>query len=113
LEAYERLKGTGQITEIEGKKATQAITRMQRSVSESEFMQAATEFRSALQTALDRTNTRLSTARTRTQPPAPVGAGARPSAPPAAAGADAQAREWLRQNPNHPRAAEVRGALGE
>jgi hypothetical protein len=84
LEAYERLKGTGQITEIEGKKATQAITRMQRSVSESEFMQAATEFRSALQTALDRTNTRLSTARTRTQPPAPTGAGAQPPAAPAA-----------------------------
>jgi hypothetical protein len=84
LEAYERLKGTGQITEIEGKKATQAITRMQRSVSESEFMQAATEFRSALQTALDRTNTRLSTARTRTQPPAPAGAGAQPPAAPAA-----------------------------
>jgi hypothetical protein len=84
LEAYERLKGTGQITEIEGKKATQAITRMQRSVSESEFMQAATEFRSALQTALDRTNTRLATARTRTQPPAPAGAGAQPPAAPAA-----------------------------
>jgi hypothetical protein len=113
LEAYERLKGTGQITEIEGKKATQAITRMQRSVSESEFTQAAKEFRAALQTALDRTNTRLSTARTRTQPPTPAGAGARPSAAPAAAGADAQAREWLRQNPNHPRAAEVRRALGE
>ena len=76
LEAYERLKGTGQITEIEGKKATQAITRMQRSVSESEFLQAAKEFRSALQTALDRTNTRLAAARTRTQPPAPAGAGA-------------------------------------
>jgi len=84
LEAYERLKGTGQITEIEGKKATQAITRMQRSVSESEFMQAAKEFRSALQTALDRTNTRLATARTRTQPPAPAGAGAQPPAAPAA-----------------------------
>ena len=84
LEAYERLKGTGQITEIEGKKATQAITRMQRSVSESEFLQAAKEFRSALQTALDRTNTRLATARTRTQPLAPAGAGAQPPAAPAA-----------------------------
>jgi hypothetical protein len=84
LEAYERLAGTGQVTEIEGKKATQAITRMQRSVSESEFLQAAKEFRSALQTALDRTNTRLATARTRTQPPAPAGAGAQPPAAPAA-----------------------------
>ena len=71
LEAYERLKGTGQITQIEGQKATQAITRMQRSVSETEFMQAATEFRTALQTALDKANTRLAKVRSKTEPSAP------------------------------------------
>ena len=59
LEAYERLKGTGQITEIEGKKATQAITRMQRSVSEAEFLQAAKEFRQSLESAMERTRKRL------------------------------------------------------
>ena len=82
LEAYERLKGTGQITEIEGKKATQAITRMQRAVSETEFLQAATEFRTALQTALDKANTRLAKVRSKTEPSAP----SRPSAPTAPAG---------------------------
>lgn len=77
LEAYERLKGTGQITEIEGQKATQAITRMGRAVSEQEFLQAAGEFRNAVETAINRTQGRLSRAQGRTAPaPAttPVGA---------------------------------------
>jgi len=86
LEAYERLKGTGQITEIEGKKATQAISRMGRAVSEAEFMQAAKEFRSALETAMERTSTRLERARTRTEPPVPQ-ANARPPAAAAPASA--------------------------
>jgi hypothetical protein len=105
LEAYERLKGTGQITEIEGKKATQAITRMQRAVSETEFLQAAQDFRSSLENAMERTRNRLQGVSGRTSAPS------RPAV--AAPDADAQAREWLRQNPNHPRAAEVRRALGE
>ena len=54
LEAYERLKGTGQITEVEGQKATRAITRMKRSVSETEFVKAAREFQGIIQSALDR-----------------------------------------------------------
>ena len=54
LEAYERLKGTGQITEAEGQKATRAITRMKRSVSEAEFVKAAREFQGIIQSALDR-----------------------------------------------------------
>jgi hypothetical protein len=70
LEAYERLKGTGQITEIEGKKATQAITRMQRSVSESEFLQAAKEFRQSLENAMERTRNRLQSVTERTSAPA-------------------------------------------
>jgi hypothetical protein len=86
LEAYERLKGTGQITEIEGKKATQAISRMGRAVSEAEFMQAAKEFRSALETAMERTSTRWDRARTRTEPPVPQ-AGTRPPAAAAPASA--------------------------
>jgi len=54
LEAYERLKGTGQITEIEGQKATRAITRMKRSVSEPEFVKAAREFEGIIRSALSR-----------------------------------------------------------
>jgi len=43
-QAYETLKGGGQITEIEGEKATNALSRMRTSVSEAEFRLAADEF---------------------------------------------------------------------
>lgn len=81
LEAYERLKGTGQITEVEGQKATQAITRMNTAVSEAEFMQAAKEFREAIESAMKRTNERLGVARGRAPGAAPAAV-----ATPAAAG---------------------------
>ena len=58
LEAYERLKGTGQITEVEGQKATRAITRMKRSVSEPEFVKAAREFEGIIRSALARADER-------------------------------------------------------
>lgn len=58
LEAYERLKGTGQITEVEGQKATRAITRMKRSVSEAEFVKAAREFEGIIRSALARADER-------------------------------------------------------
>jgi hypothetical protein len=83
LEAYERLRGAAGITEIEGVKGTQAITRMGRSISEAEFMKAADEFRTALKTALDRANKRLTEARSKTQARAPAGAGTQPPAAPA------------------------------
>jgi len=41
LQAFETLKGGGQITEVEGKKATDAISSMQLSTSEEEFRAAA------------------------------------------------------------------------
>lgn len=58
LKAYETLKGTGQITEIEGQKATDAMSRMKRSVSEVEFVRAAREFLGIVQKGLDRLNQR-------------------------------------------------------
>jgi hypothetical protein len=48
LQAFESLKGAGQITEIEGQKATQAINRMNRSTSKEEFDNAASDFKSAI-----------------------------------------------------------------
>lgn len=61
LKAYETLKGTGQITEIEGQKATDAMSRMKRSVSEVEFVRAAREFLGIVQKGLDRLNQREAT----------------------------------------------------
>jgi hypothetical protein len=54
LQAYETLKGTGQITEVEGKKATAAITRMNLAQSEAEFVKAAREFQDAIRSGVDR-----------------------------------------------------------
>lgn len=54
LEAFETLKGGGQITEIEGEKATQAINRMKRAQSESEFKNAAREFQDSIRKGVER-----------------------------------------------------------
>lgn len=48
MEAYKTLKGGGQITEIEGEKATESLTRMRTSVSEESFIEAATDFKNEL-----------------------------------------------------------------
>lgn len=69
LQAYETLKGTGQITEIEGKKATAAITRMNLAQSEAEFVKAAREFQDAIRGGVQR-------ARSKAGAPAAPGAGA-------------------------------------
>jgi hypothetical protein len=54
LQAFQTLKGGGQITEVEGKKATDAIARMDTAQSEKEFRAAATEFRSVITAGLQR-----------------------------------------------------------
>lgn len=48
MDAYAMLKGGGQITEIEGKKATEAKIRMDRAVSEKEYRAAMIEFKEAV-----------------------------------------------------------------
>lgn len=48
LEAFSALKGGGQITEMEGKKATDAIARMQTAQSEKAFREAVDEFQAAI-----------------------------------------------------------------
>lgn len=54
LAAFESLKGGGQITETEGKKAEQAIARMQRRVSKEDFVEASREFIGVLQKGIER-----------------------------------------------------------
>jgi hypothetical protein len=58
LQAYETLRGTGQITEIEGAKATSAITRMQLSQNEREFIKAAREFQDVIRSGVQRAQTK-------------------------------------------------------
>lgn len=54
LQAYETLKGGGVITEVEGKKATDAISRMNTSATEPEFKKAAKEFQDVVRNGLNR-----------------------------------------------------------
>jgi hypothetical protein len=58
LEAFKTLKGGGQITEIEGEKATRAMSRMKRSTSEVEFVKAAREFADILRQGMARADAR-------------------------------------------------------
>lgn len=55
MQAYQTLKGGGQITEVEGKKATEAIARMNTAQSEKSFIDAANEFKAVINAGLQRT----------------------------------------------------------
>ena len=54
LQAFQELKGGGQITEIEGVKATQAIMRMRRATSEADFIAAARDLQEVADRAVRR-----------------------------------------------------------
>jgi hypothetical protein len=53
LQAFNTLKGAGQITEQEGTKATAALNRMSKSLSEIEFVKAAREFEENIQKGME------------------------------------------------------------
>jgi hypothetical protein len=58
LEAFQSLKGSGAITETEGRKATEAIARMDTSSSEAEFKQAVRDFQDVVRAGLERSRAR-------------------------------------------------------
>lgn len=60
LQAFESLKGGGQITEVEGRKATDAISRMNAAASEEEFTKAAREFQDIIRQGVERAKGRAS-----------------------------------------------------
>jgi len=59
MQAFDTLKGGGEITEKEGEKATAAITRMSTSQSEEEFKKAAKEFQNVLREGIKKSEARL------------------------------------------------------
>lgn len=77
LQAYETLKGGGQITNIEGEKGTAALNRMSIAQSEREFIQAAREFQEVVQKGLERAQRRAQ----ELQPPSQRSGAPRGSAP--------------------------------
>jgi hypothetical protein len=54
LQAFESLKGGGQITEVEGRKATEAIARLNRAQSDAEFEASLTELRGVMEKGYER-----------------------------------------------------------
>lgn len=56
LQAFESLKGGGQITEVEGKKATEAIARLNRAQSDEEFERSLRDLREVMQKGQERLN---------------------------------------------------------
>lgn len=69
LEAFESLKGGGQITEAEGRKATQAIARLNPDASAADFRQALSELREIAQAAAQRARTRMPASQAQPAPP--------------------------------------------
>lgn len=99
LQAFESLRGGGQITETEGAKATSAYNRMSDATSEKEFRAAAKDYIDILNIGLDRLRKKAGTAYqqpTQSQPVAPVQPVAQPqpasSTPPFSAKTPAQVR---------------------
>ncbi len=72
LEAYNMLRGGGQITEIEGQKAQDAMFRMQAAQSEEDYRAALADFRSAVETGIAKIEARSETT---TAPAVPAAGG--------------------------------------
>jgi hypothetical protein len=53
LQAFERLKGGGQITEVEGQKATEALLKLDKAQNEKDFIKYAREFQENLQRGME------------------------------------------------------------
>ena len=70
LQAFETLKGGGQITEIEGQKASDAIARLNTAQSDEEFLGALQELKGIVESGMDRARQAAGVA---TQPQAPSG----------------------------------------
>jgi hypothetical protein len=96
LQAYETLRGSGQIANEEGKKATAAITRMNLAQNEKEFTEAAREFQSAIEAGVRRAREKVNNA-------APT---------PKLSVEDQEALNWANANSSDPRAAEIKARLG-
>jgi hypothetical protein len=86
LQAFNSLRGGGQITEVEGKKATEAIARLNRSQSDEEYVKALTELKGILEVGKDRARQKAAGGPTMSpgNPAAPASALPAPAAPAAA-----------------------------
>lgn len=70
MQAYETLKGGGQITEIEGRKATDAMARMNPRQTEESFLQGVSEFQEIIRAAKERAAAKIQPAESPSTPAA-------------------------------------------
>jgi hypothetical protein len=70
MQAYETLKGGGQITEIEGRKATDAMARMNPRQTEESFLQGVSEFQNIVRAAKERASAKIQPAESPSTPAA-------------------------------------------
>jgi hypothetical protein len=110
LQAIENLRGMGALSNLEGETATRAIQRMSTSQSEAEFKAAAKDFNEVIQRGIDRNRIKLGQQPKYGTPPASETAKETPVKK--LSREEQQAVEWARQNPNDPRAAEIKKRLG-
>jgi len=111
LQGIQNLRGMGALSNQEGEAATKAIQRMNTSQSEAEFKAAAADFKEIITRGVDIARTKLgmqpkynTTPESKQQEPS--------KAPEKLTKQDRDAIEWLRNNPNDPRAARIRKSLG-
>ena len=110
LQAIENLRGMGALSNLEGETATKAIQRMNISQSEDEFKAAAKDFQEIIQRGIDRNRVKLGQEPKYGTKPASEMAAETPTKK--LSREEQQAVEWVRKNPNDPRAAEIKNRLG-
>lgn len=103
MQAFQGLKGGGQITEIEGQKATQAVARLNMAQSENEFMVALDELQDVIERGVARKQRGVAVLPDGSEVPE-----AQFSQQPVSV--DDEALSWARQNPADPRAKKIMNA---
>jgi len=110
LQAIENLRGMGALSNLEGESATKAIQRMSTSQSEKEFKTAAQEFNEIIQRGIDRNRVKLGQEpKYGTKPASEI---AKQEPVKKLSKEDTQALEWARNNPDDPRAKQIKQRLG-
>jgi hypothetical protein len=108
LQAFQSLKGGGAITEVEGKKAEQAIANANTAQSEEQFDSAMNDFAKIIADGQSRVQKRMTQYNADSES---LSMGSTPRQP-ALSPADQQAAAWANANPNDPRSAAIRQKLG-
>jgi hypothetical protein len=102
LAAIKEMKGLGALSDIEGRAATQAISRLSASQNEQDFRRAANDYLDIITRGVDRDRAKLG------QPP-------KYNTPEATARyqQDTEAMKWLKANPKDPKAKDIERRLRE